>query len=101
MTNSDGTDAIPALTPAAEELSKLDNLKEVQGKWTRNTTGGTSLFGGVSLFGSTTTTTTTGLGLGLVKRPILKAKRLGRAARTTTPVAPRKRKATATPTPAP
>jgi len=99
MTNSDGTDAIPALTPAAEELSKLNNLKEVQGKWTRNNTVPMSIFGGGSLFG--TTTTTTGLGLGLVKRPILRAKRTGRVPRTAMPVGPRKRKATATPTPAP
>ena len=35
--NQDGTTNIPAVTPAAEHLSTLTTLKEVQRNWTRTT----------------------------------------------------------------
>lgn len=35
MNNSDGTDSIPEVTPAAQELSKLNTLEEVRKNWVR------------------------------------------------------------------
>ena len=56
MDNSNGTTAIPSVTPAAEHLSTLSTLKEVREKWSSKTRSGTTptpaFIGG--LFGAST-----------------------------------------------
>lgn len=37
MNSNDGTSNIPAITPVAEELSKLKTLAEIREKWTPST----------------------------------------------------------------
>lgn len=44
MATTNGTSDIPAITPVAEELSKLKTLKEFREKWSPNTAATTSLF---------------------------------------------------------